>query len=134
MRNEGGGRLASTAVREFALKVHILVRSSRALVQRPVAPTPAHLRGARGLLGWSQSELAHRAGVSVRTVKNAEAMAPDSTAVAGRPATIASIVAALQAAGITLELRSGRIGVWRTLDEERSARVLAGTSSDEGRS
>jgi transcriptional regulator with XRE-family HTH domain len=31
------------------------------------------LRGARGLLGWSQSELAARAGLSLPTVKRVEA-------------------------------------------------------------
>jgi transcriptional regulator with XRE-family HTH domain len=30
------------------------------------------LRAARGLLGWSQSELAHRAGLSLPTVKRVE--------------------------------------------------------------
>jgi transcriptional regulator with XRE-family HTH domain len=35
--------------------------------------TIAQLRAARGLLGWSQSELAERAGLSVPTVKRVEA-------------------------------------------------------------
>ena len=34
--------------------------------------TIAQIRGARGLLGWSQSELAARAGLSLPTVKRAE--------------------------------------------------------------
>jgi predicted transcriptional regulator len=35
--------------------------------------TIAQLRGARGLLGWSQSMLAARAGLSLPTVKRVEA-------------------------------------------------------------
>jgi transcriptional regulator with XRE-family HTH domain len=33
---------------------------------------PAQCRGARGLLGWSQAELAERAGVSRSTIKDFE--------------------------------------------------------------
>jgi transcriptional regulator with XRE-family HTH domain len=33
----------------------------------------AQIRAARGLLGWSQSELAKRAGLSLPTIKRAEA-------------------------------------------------------------
>lgn len=35
--------------------------------------TPALVRAARGLLGWSQRELAHHAAVSLSTVKRFEA-------------------------------------------------------------
>jgi transcriptional regulator with XRE-family HTH domain len=35
--------------------------------------TIEQIRGARGLLGWSQSELAKRAGLSLPTVKRVEA-------------------------------------------------------------
>jgi transcriptional regulator with XRE-family HTH domain len=35
--------------------------------------TIEQLRGARGLLGWSQTKLAHRAGLSLPTVKRFEA-------------------------------------------------------------
>jgi predicted transcriptional regulator len=35
--------------------------------------TTEQLRGARGLLAWSQSELANRAGLSVPTIKRLEA-------------------------------------------------------------
>jgi transcriptional regulator with XRE-family HTH domain len=34
--------------------------------------TPAQIRAARGLLGWSQRELAERSAVSERTVKSFE--------------------------------------------------------------
>jgi transcriptional regulator with XRE-family HTH domain len=37
------------------------------------AITIEQIRAARGLLGWSQSELAHRAGLSLPTVKRVEA-------------------------------------------------------------
>ena len=35
-------------------------------------PTPAQLRAARGLLGWSQTDLARSAGLSLPTVKRVE--------------------------------------------------------------
>jgi transcriptional regulator with XRE-family HTH domain len=35
--------------------------------------TREQIRGARGLLGWSQSQLANRAGLSLPTVKRVEA-------------------------------------------------------------
>jgi transcriptional regulator with XRE-family HTH domain len=38
--------------------------------------TIEQLRGARGLLGWSQSKLAARAGLSLPTVKRVEAGLP----------------------------------------------------------
>jgi transcriptional regulator with XRE-family HTH domain len=39
---------------------------------RPFLITTEQLRAARGLLGWSQSELAKRAGLSLPTVKRVE--------------------------------------------------------------
>jgi transcriptional regulator with XRE-family HTH domain len=35
-------------------------------------PSPAQLRAARGLIGWSQTDLAERAGLSLPTVKRVE--------------------------------------------------------------
>ena len=40
---------------------------------RGILITIPQIRAARGLLGWSQSELAARAGLSLPTVKRAEA-------------------------------------------------------------
>lgn len=41
--------------------------------QEDSSVTVEQLRGARGLLGWSQTELASRAGLSLPTVKRVEA-------------------------------------------------------------
>lgn len=55
------------------------------------------LQAARALLDWSQQELAHKAQVSVGTVKNLEA---SKGPVHGRTDTVDKIVAALEKAGI----------------------------------
>lgn len=57
-------------------------------------PDTRMLKGARIVLGWTQSELAERAKVSLHTVFRAEA-GKDS-----RRSTIEAIVEALQAGGI----------------------------------
>ncbi|MDD3181339.1 MAG: helix-turn-helix transcriptional regulator [Alphaproteobacteria bacterium] len=41
-------------------------------VTRPTAISPEQMRAARGLLGWSRNELAHKAGTSAETIKNIE--------------------------------------------------------------
>lgn len=38
----------------------------------PLRISPEQCRAARGLLGWSQTELANRAGITLSTVKNFE--------------------------------------------------------------
>jgi transcriptional regulator with XRE-family HTH domain len=48
-----------------------LAPKSRRL-QPAAMPTSAQIRAARGLLGWSQAELAARAGLSARTIERAE--------------------------------------------------------------
>lgn len=58
--------------------------------------TNQQIRGARGLLGWSQTELAVRAGLSLPTVKRAEA----ESGVRASPDARTKITAALEAAGI----------------------------------
>jgi transcriptional regulator with XRE-family HTH domain len=57
--------------------------------------TPAQSRAARGLLGWSQQELAGRAAVGVVTVYQLE-----SGKSAPRRATLTVIRQALEAAGV----------------------------------
>lgn len=57
--------------------------------------TIEQIRAARGLLGWSQSELARRAGLSLPTVKRVEAGAGPRVSDEAR----ARIEAALEAGG-----------------------------------
>jgi transcriptional regulator with XRE-family HTH domain len=56
----------------------------------------AQMRGARGLLGWTQADLAEASGISLPTIKRMEAVGP------GRSAgdTIATIQKAFEAAGV----------------------------------
>jgi transcriptional regulator with XRE-family HTH domain len=58
--------------------------------------TVEQLRGARGLLGWSQTELASRAGLSLPTVKRVEAGLGPRVSAEAR----AKLQKALEAAGI----------------------------------
>jgi transcriptional regulator with XRE-family HTH domain len=55
----------------------------------------AQIRGARGLLGWSQIELAKSAGLSVPTIKRFETSQANVS-----EAAIAKMVGALGAAGV----------------------------------
>ena len=57
--------------------------------------TPRQIRGARGLLGWSQQELADRAIVSVNAVNRLERGQVDS-----RTSTLAAVEKALLRAGV----------------------------------
>lgn len=58
--------------------------------------TPAAIRGAKGLLGWDNQELADRAGLSRNTVQ----ATTSSKEISGTLRTIRSIVTALEEAGI----------------------------------
>jgi transcriptional regulator with XRE-family HTH domain len=58
--------------------------------------TVEQLRGARGLLGWSQTELASKAGLSLPTVKRVEAGFGPRVSAEAR----AKLQKALEAAGI----------------------------------
>lgn len=55
------------------------------------------IRAARGLLGWSQSDLAHRAGLSVPTVKRVETGTGPKVSEAAR----SRIQQALEAGGVS---------------------------------
>ena len=72
--------------------------------------TPAQIRAARALLGWSQTELATASGISVISVKNIERGATDP-----RSSTLAAFQAAFETAGVVFldpgDVRSGGHGV-----------------------
>jgi transcriptional regulator with XRE-family HTH domain len=70
--------------------------------------TVDQLRAARGLLGWSQSELATRAGLSLPTVKRLEGGFGPRVSVDAR----AKLQKAIEAAGIEfLDGNGGGLGV-----------------------
>ena len=69
--------------------------------------TPAQLRAARGLVGWSRPQLAMQSGVSLSTVKDFEdgRRTPYAT-------SLAVMIAALEAAGVVfVEANGGGPGV-----------------------
>jgi transcriptional regulator with XRE-family HTH domain len=59
--------------------------------------SPAQIRAARGLLGWSQGELARRAGIGVATLQRIE---QNEGELRGNFSTIPKIRDALEEAGI----------------------------------
>lgn len=67
------------------------------------------VKAARALLGWSQSDLAERSGISLPTVKRLETSEGE---IGGRAATGEAIRAALEAAGVLfIEENGGGPGV-----------------------
>ena len=58
--------------------------------------TAAHMRMARGALGWSQSELAETAGLSVPTIKRMELNGFDNI----KPASVDAVRAAFEKHGV----------------------------------
>lgn len=70
----------------------------------------AQMRAARGLLNWTQKELAERSGASVATIKNVEAAVRDT-----RGSTLRAIQEAFEAAGVVFmepgDMRTGGKGV-----------------------
>jgi DNA-binding XRE family transcriptional regulator len=103
------------AHREYALWVELLVPALRAFsMAESRVPTPAQLRAAHGLLGWSQADLADAAGVSRRTIKAME-LTPDLAPLPGRPDTIACLIAALSSAGMTFTRGRDVMGVTRAV-------------------
>ena len=65
--------------------------------------TREQIRGARGLIGWSQSQLAKRAGLSLPTVKRAETGAGPKVSDEAR----ARIQHALEAGGVRFIVENG---------------------------
>lgn len=72
--------------------------------------TPAQIRAARALIGWKQSDLAAKSGVSEISIKNIERGATDA-----RSSTLASIQSAFLEAGVVFldpgDTRDGGHGV-----------------------
>lgn len=65
-------------------------------IRLPIRPmTPDQCRAARGLLGWSQDNLATAAQVSIRTIQAFELGQRDPI-----PATVAALQRALEEAGV----------------------------------
>lgn len=65
-------------------------------------PTPSQIRAARGLLNWSQKDLADRAGVTEATVRNAEK--DDATP---NSKTLERVARALELSGVLLTENEG---------------------------
>lgn len=59
--------------------------------------TPGQIRAARALLGWKQTDLAERAGISEISIKNIERGATDA-----RASTLGKVQTALEAAGVEI--------------------------------
>lgn len=70
-----------------------------------LALSPAQCRAARGLLGWSQDELAERARTTQRTVSAFEV-----GETVPKAATVGKLKTVLEAAGIEFVARPGTIG------------------------
>lgn len=72
--------------------------------------TPAQIRAARSLIGWTQAQLAERSGVSEVSIKNIERGATDP-----RAATLAKMQTAFKEAGVVFlddgDMRPGGKGV-----------------------
>lgn len=66
--------------------------------------TRAQIRAARALLGWSQADLAERAGVSLPTIKRLE---PGDEPLTGSHQTIDAIRRALETAGVIFVAENG---------------------------
>ena len=62
------------------------------------------IKAARALIGWSQDDLADKAGISVPTIKRLEAAEGD---IGGRAETGAALVAALEKAGVEFIAENG---------------------------
>lgn len=67
---------------------------------------PSMVRAARTLLGWSQMELADRAGVSVPLVSRFERLET-----VGRPANLQKLARAFQTAGLDFNIAEDGFGI-----------------------
>jgi transcriptional regulator with XRE-family HTH domain len=86
-------------------------------IKKNLAITVEQLRAARGLLGWSQSELAARAGLSLPTVRRVESEAGPRVSDEART----RLKRALEAAGVSfIDENGGGLGV--RLRERRTTR------------
>jgi transcriptional regulator with XRE-family HTH domain len=71
--------------------------------------TTRQVKAARALLGWSQSDLAHRSGVSEPTIARLEST---EGALGGREGTAEKIRKSIEAAGVQfIEENGGGLGV-----------------------
>jgi hypothetical protein len=68
--------------------------------------TPQESRAARGLLNWTQTQLAHASLVGLSTVRNFEAELRETTV-----ANLAAIVTAFETAGVIFESDGKFVGV-----------------------
>ncbi len=66
--------------------------------------TPAQIRAARALIGWSARALAERAGVHITTVQRLERAGPR---LRGHVETVEKIRHALEAAGVEFDTGNG---------------------------
>lgn len=78
---------------------------SSAAEQAPAVPSAAQCRGARGLLGWTQKELAERTGLSRSAINEFE-----QNLRTPHPTTVATLRACFEGAGI--RFRVDPDGVW----------------------
>ncbi|MBR1200936.1 helix-turn-helix domain-containing protein [Bradyrhizobium sp. AUGA SZCCT0240] len=70
--------------------------------------SPSQLRAARALVGWSQSEIANAAGLSVPTIKRAEA----DGGIKVSEEAVAAIASVLKKVGVEfIEENGGGVGV-----------------------
>ena len=91
-----------------------------AVAYRQQVITPAQMRAGRGLLNWSQADLANAAGLTLAQVKNIERGALDP-----RASMVAAIEAAFHRAGIQLLDEHDTRGAGRGADGEAAARSHA---------
>lgn len=87
-----------------------LIAPTNIVMYTPAMITPAQIRAARALIGWTQAELATHSGVSLISIKNIERGATDP-----RSSTLNSLQSALRRGGVVFldpgDTRTGGHGV-----------------------